>query len=124
MSDTSKSRLALSAFFKVAEAWGLSEEEELAILGLCNHEVLRAWKAAEGSDVSNETLMRISYVLGIYRAINTLLPRKNVASSWIRQPNEAPTFGNRSALELMVDGSIDKLKGVRQYLDAEAPPLS
>ena len=124
MSEAAKARLALSAFFKIAEAWSLSEDNQAAILGLRDWQVLRAWKNAEGPEVSNDTLMRISYILGIYQAIITLLPRKNVAAAWIREPNDAPIFENRSALELLTDGSIDKLKVVRQYLDAEANPLA
>ena len=41
----------------------------------------------------------------------------------MRKPNKAPIFDGRSALDRMTDGSIEDLKIVRQYLDAEAQPL-
>ncbi|MXP29972.1 DUF2384 domain-containing protein [Porphyrobacter algicida] len=116
-------RPGLRTFFNIARKWGLSEDDEAAILGQSDREALRSWKDERGPDVDAETILRISYVLGIYRAINTLLPRKDVADAWVKQPNAAPIFGGRRALDRMTKGHIDDLKIVRQYLDAEAPPL-
>ena len=42
---------------------------------------------------------RISYVLGIYRALQILLPEPERADAWVRRPNDAVPFGGRSALE-------------------------
>jgi len=41
------------------------------------------------------------------------------ADEWIRQPNNAPLFGGRSALERMLSGQVADLYVVRQYLDSE-----
>ncbi len=123
MCENVSARGGLSAVFKIAKAWGLSEDEEAAILGQPDREVLRAWKEESGPEIGKETKLRMSYVLGIFRAINTLLPVPDVADAWMRKPNEAPIFGGRSALDRMTDGQIEDLKIVRQYLDAEAPPL-
>ncbi|MBY6013593.1 MbcA/ParS/Xre antitoxin family protein [Qipengyuania gaetbuli] len=123
MSENGNARGALDAVFKIARAWGLSEHEEAVILGQPDHEALRAWKDGKGPEIDKETVLRMSYVLGIFRAINTLLPIPERADAWIRKPNKAPIFDGRSALDRMTDGAIEDLKIVRQYLDAEAPPL-
>ena len=82
-----------------------------------------AWRHDEGSVVGRDTLERISYVLGIFQAINTLLPDKQIAADWVRRPNDAPVFGGASALDRMMAGNVSDLFVVRQYLNAEAPPL-
>lgn len=43
-------------------------------LGQENSKVVRAWAAGKGPEISKDTLERISYVLGIFKAINILLP--------------------------------------------------
>lgn len=114
---------ALSAVFEISKAWNLSEDEEATILNQPDREALRAWKDESRPEIGEETKLRMSYVLGIFRAINTLLPVPELADAWMRKPNDAPIFGGRSALDRMTDGQIEDLKIVRQYLDAEAPPL-
>lgn len=123
MSERLATRVALDTVLNVTKAWSLNEIEEAAILGQPDLEVLRAWKKESGPEISEETILRMSYILGIFRAINTLLPIPERADAWMRKPNKAPIFGGRSALQRMTDGNIDDLKIVRQYLDAEAPPL-
>lgn len=123
MSEKLAARIALDTVFNIAKAWSLNEIEEAAILGQPDLEALRAWKKESGPEISEETILRMSYILGIFRAINTLLPIAERADAWMRKPNKAPIFGGRSALQRMTDGNIDDLKIVRQYLDAEAPPL-
>ena len=64
-------------------------------------------------------LERISYILGIYKALQLLLPDTRAADEWIRRPNEAAVFGGRSALDRMLSGNVADLYIVRQYLDAQ-----
>ncbi len=66
-----------------------------------------------------DTLERLSYILGIYKALQILLPNPRAADEWVRKINQAPQFGGRSALERMLSGQVADLYIVRQYLDAE-----
>ncbi len=110
---------ALRAFFGLARAWALSEQEQMKLLGLASRSTLHSWKAGRVSKVSRDTIERISYLLGIFKAINILLPDQKRADAWMRAPNEAPLFGGRSALDRMTSGNIGDLYVVRQYLDAQ-----
>lgn len=110
---------ALRAFFNLAKVWGLSEQEQMKLLGLNSRSTLHAWKGGRVSKVSRDTLERISYLLGIFKAINILLPDTKRADEWMRLPNKAPLFGGRSALDRMTTGNIGDLYVVRQYLDAQ-----
>ena len=64
-------------------------------------------------------LERVSYILGIYKALNILLPNEQAADAWVRCPNTAPLFGGKSALDRMLLGKVSDLYVVRQYLDAQ-----
>ena len=74
--------------------------------------------AAQSVDVTREALERISYLLGIYRAVHTIFPNQQQADGWVRQPNSAPLFQGASALALMCSGRLDDLAAVRQHLEA------
>ncbi|WOK35476.1 antitoxin Xre-like helix-turn-helix domain-containing protein [Sphingomonas sp. C3-2] len=110
---------ALRAFFGIAQAWHLSETEQLKLLGLVSRSTLHSWKAGKVTKVSRDTLERISYLLGIFKAINILLPMPDRADAWMRAANKAPLFGGRSALDRMTSGNVADLFVVRQYLDAQ-----
>ena len=124
MMRVDKDRVALRAFFNIAKVWGLTDDEQLNILGQPDQSTFKTWRHGEGPALAKDTLERISYVLGIFQGINTLLPDKEIAAAWVRQPNDAPIFGGISALDRMTAGNVSDLFVVRQYLDAEAPPLS
>lgn len=111
----------LRAFFGLAEAWGLSVEEQLCLLGGIPRSTYYHWKQKNGKGLklSRDTLERLSYLLGIYKALHILFPDPTSADGWIRRPNHAPLFGGRTALDRMLSGQVSDLYEVRRYLDAE-----
>lgn len=109
---------AIRTFFQISRIWRLTEEEEVSLLGLTCHGTLHAWKREAPSDIEPDTLERISYILGIYKGINMLLPEER-ANAWMHAPNAAPVFGGVSALERMTKGDISDLAVVRQFIDAQ-----
>ena len=76
-------------------------------------------KASAARRLSADTVERISYVIGIYKALRILLPTAEAAHAWVRKPNAAYAFGGKSALERMLGGRVVDLVDVRRYLDAE-----
>src|SRR5215510_11318868 len=110
---------ALTAFFNIAAAWDLSAEEERALLGSPPRSTFFKWKSERAARLSADTIERISYVMGIYKALRILLPTTEAAHAWVRKPNSATGFGGKSALERMLGGRVVDLADVRRYLDAE-----
>ena len=109
----------LRAFARIAEAWGLTIAEQLKLLGIGSRSTYFKWRREREPRVPQDTLERLSYLLGIYKSLQILLPDAVAADSWVRQPNSAPLFGGRSALERMLSGQVADLYVVREYLDAE-----
>lgn len=110
---------ALRTFFNLAREWSLTEQEQIKLLGLISRSTFRTWEAGGVSEVGRGTLERISYLLGVYKAINILLPDRDRANAWLRTPNKAHLFGGQSALSRMTSGNLSDLILIRQYLDAQ-----
>lgn len=108
---------ALRTFFRIADAWGLREAEQMKLLGLDSRSTFQAWKRGAVAAIPRDALERISYILGIYKGLKLLLPA--TADQWVRKPNVAPLFGGRPALERMTSGNVADLYVVRQYIDAQ-----
>jgi hypothetical protein len=109
----------LRTFFRIAERWQLTATEQVRLLGVPKS-TLYDWKAGKirrGLDAS--VLERLSYVFGIFAALQILFPQPERADAWLRKPNTAPLFGGQSALERMLAGNVADLYVVRQYLDAQ-----
>ncbi len=121
-SDMSElSAAGLRAFVKIAEAWSLSTDEQIVLLGESGRSTFFKWKSdPQSARRGRDTLERLSLILGIYKALNILLPDPSAADTWtwIKRPNHAPLFGGRPALDRMLAGNISDLVAVRQYLDA------
>lgn len=110
---------ALRAFFNIASAWNLNAKQQRTLLGNPPSSTFFKWKRDMGGSVSRDVLERISYVLGIYKALQILFPDTERADAWISKPNTAPLFGGHSALDRMLAGNVSDLYAVRQYLDAQ-----
>ncbi len=108
--------VALKAFFNLAAEWGLRREEQVTLLGGPSERTFYRWRAGKVSALPRDTLERISVLLGIYKAINILLPVRERAAAWVKRSNKA--FGGASALDVMLKGQVDNLYQVRRYLDA------
>ena len=109
----------LRAFANIAEAWDLSVADQLKLLGIASRSTFFKWRRERQPRLSQDTLERLSYLLGIYKSLQILLPDTHAADAWVRQPNAAAPFGGRSALERMLSGQVADLYVVRQYLDAQ-----
>jgi hypothetical protein len=109
----------LRAFGQIAEAWGLSVAEQLQLLGIASRSTFFKWRREREPRLPRDTLERLSYLLGIYKSLQILLPDPKAADEWVRRPNTAAPFGGRSALDRMLSGQVADLYVVREYLDAQ-----
>jgi len=102
-------------FFRIMDAWEVRDSDAQALLGRPSRTTFYAWKKGEGGKLSHDTLERVSYVLGVYKALQLLFSNPGQADAWMKRPNAA--FGGQSALERALGGRVVDLAHVRQYLD-------
>lgn len=109
----------LRAFERMAQAWGLSVDEQLRLLGQPPRSTYFAWRRQpEKASLPRDTLERLSNLLGIWKSLQILLPDAAAADAWVRQPNTATPFGGGTALQRMLAGNVSDLYQVRRYLDS------
>jgi hypothetical protein len=111
------SRAAIPAFFKMAQAWELRDEQARQLLGGVSNGVFYQLKRGEKKTLDQDKLTRISLLLGIFRALNILYNRR-LADTWIRLPNTNPMFEGETPLAYAIMGGVPALVRVRQLLDA------
>jgi len=108
----------MRTFFNIAAEWQLSTAEQLQLLAVPRATYYQ-WRNGRIPALDRDKLTRLSYLLGIYKALQILFPTAERAARWIRAPNDAPLFNGRSALDRMLAGQMNDLHVVRQYLDAQ-----
>jgi hypothetical protein len=118
--STQVSKSALRTYFNITNAWNLNADEAMTLLGLDSRSTYFKWKKKpESAKLTPDKLERLSYIFGIYKALQILLPTVDSADQWIKRPNSALPFQGKSALERMLKGHVADLYVVRQYLDGQ-----
>ena len=111
---------ALIGFFKMVEIWSICDDDVRQLLAVSDAQEMRRMRNNwENIQLERDTLMRISYLLGIFKAINILHGEK-LADQWVSLPNENVIFGGQSPLRYMIDGGLPAMRTVRQLLDAQS----
>jgi hypothetical protein len=109
----SRACAALRTFFRLAEDWGPTADEQRALLGQPAKTTFYRWRQGETGAVTVDLMERLSHVLAIYGALHGMYLEHERADAWVRRPNDAPLFGGRTPLEHRVGGRIADLYEVR-----------
>lgn len=110
-------KVALKGFFAITQLWGIAPEQTMTLLGGIGKTTYYKYRALPEVTLPNDTLERISYILGIHKALRILFPDEARAAAWINKPNAATPFNGHSALDWMLQGRVVDLADVRRYLD-------
>lgn len=112
----------LRAFRAIADRLGLSEVERIAILGdpgrSTYHKWMKAAREHKPVTLPLDTLLRVSAVLGIYKALAILFEDESQSLQWLKGAHQGTVFAGAAPIDYMVDGGHDGLMTVRRYLDA------
>lgn len=110
--------VALKAFFAITTHWGCSAEQQACLLGKPKAFARYQRLNSEGIQLPRDTLERISYLLGIHKALSIIFSADlQRAYAWVSKPNLAPPFNGKSALAYMLQGRVLDLADVRRFLD-------
>ena len=111
-------RVALKGFFGITADWGISSEQKRLLLGDIPEATFYKYQKLPELTLSKDMITRISYVMGIHKALRIIFPTKKRACAWLKKENHAEPFGGKTAVEFMAQGDMSTLFRVRQYLDA------
>ena len=117
-----RQRLALEGFFNIMERWSVDNAIARRILGSPAERTFYEWKKGKVGRMPEDTLRRIGYIAGIWKALHIVYSQPDLADSWIKRPNAF--FGGQTPLERMAAGDVTDLAAVRSYIDAARAPWS
>ena len=109
--------VAIKGFFKLAEQWGLTDDESKALLGDLPSSTFYSWKSKPPRQNDSDRLLRNSYLLGIYKALNVLF-EKRIARTWMTLPNSNPLLKGQTPVTMISKNGIVGLHEIRTLLDA------
>jgi hypothetical protein len=107
----------LRAVLNLFDKWGLQTDEKLVLLGGPSERMFQRWRAGQIGPLPNDTVFRLSDLLGIHKALRYMFTDIGRAYAWIKRANDV--FGGKSALDMMLQGAPIDIARVRAYLDAE-----
>lgn len=108
---------ALKAFFAVMARWEVRDVEARGLLGGVSHGAFYEMKKNPDRVLDQDKLLRISYLVGIFEALNVLYSEK-LANAWARLPNSNRVFAGRTPLAFMTKGGLPAMQTVRRLVDA------
>lgn len=113
---------AMKGFFLIMERWGVDNDRARTLLGTPPERTFYLWKAGQVNRVPMDTLRRIGYIAGIWKALQIVYSDPALAIRWISTPNRA--LAGMTPLERMAAGDVTDLAAVRGYIDAARAPWS
>ena len=110
---------AMKALFKIVDRWNMSDEDARQLLDGISNGLYYQLKAnpASTKPLDRDRLERISYLIGIFKALNILYSQR-LADQWMQLPNTNPIFAGRTPLEYILSGGHRAMETVRRLLDA------
>jgi hypothetical protein len=111
------SQSAIGAFFNIMDRWSVRDEDARALLGGMSNGPFYELKKHRRRVLDADRLTRISYLVGIFKALN-ILYSEGLADAWVGLTNSNRIFGGRTPLDFMCRGGLPAMQTVRRLLDA------
>jgi hypothetical protein len=108
---------AIRAFLNIVEKWRVRDEDARALLGGMSNGQFYAMKKDPNRTLDTDTLTRISYLVGIFKALNMLYSNE-LADAWAQRANANRIFSSGTPLAYMMKGGQSAMQVVRRLLDA------
>jgi len=108
---------ALRSFFNIMARWSVRDEDARALLGGVSNGPFYEMKKNPERILEPDRLVRISYLVGIFKALNVLYS-ETLADQWMQLPNSNVIFAGQAPLAYLIAGGQPAMQIVRRLLDA------
>ena len=108
---------ALTGFLNIMAHWRVRDEDARHLLGGVSNGTFYAMKKEPERLLDEDRLRRISYLIGIFKALN-ILYGEVLADRWMQLPNRNRIFGGLTPLAYLIRGGLPAFETVRRLLDA------
>ncbi len=109
---------AIKAFAKIMDKWCMNEPQARGLLGGIASSTYHSWRTSpQHKKLDQDTLMRISLLIGIYKALNIYFSAP-WADRWVTLANRSALFAGHSPLDYMLRHGQPGMMQVRRMLDS------
>ncbi len=109
---------AVKGFLAIMDKWDLRDPDARQLLGgMSTGSYYGLKKDPKGRTLDQDTLTRISLIIGIFKALNILYSPK-LADAWMTLPNSNPIFRGLTPVAYIIQRGQPGMISVRQLLDA------
>jgi hypothetical protein len=108
---------AMRAFLNIMRRWRVRDELARQLLGGVSNGTFYSWKSGSVKVLEQDRLLRISYLIGIFKALHILFSQE-LADRWVHLPNSNALFQTEAPLTYMLRGGAPAMDTVRRLLDA------
>ena len=108
---------AIKAFFNIMQTWQVRDEDARALLGGTSNGQFYEMKKNAKRILDADRLTRISYLIGIFKALN-ILYSETLANAWMQRPNTNRIFAGQTPLAYIIKGGLPAMQTVRRLVDA------
>jgi Protein of unknown function (DUF2384) len=113
------SSAAIELFVNITKIWSLKDAQALGLLGIVTAATLLEWETGmEGRTLDEDTIMRISFLIGIFKALNIYFGQ-DLADRWVTLPNQNTLFAGEAPVDYMIQHGCSGMSQVRRLLDAQ-----
>ena len=110
------------AFWKIADLYQFTQEEQAALLGVgYNRARLKTLRESHALPTSPDGLLRVSHLVAIHKSLRILFSRnRDAAYAWMKTPRSH--LDGKSAIDFIVKGgsamlTMPRLAAVRRFLE-------
>jgi hypothetical protein len=108
--------LALQSYFRVVDAWELSEIQQCKLLRCPSTAVLRRYRVGHGTRLTPAQQKRIQIITGIHAALAKSGLSGDQGFRWIHEPRREAPFKGEPPVHYMMEGGVDALVAVAHLL--------
>ncbi|GAC27869.1 antitoxin Xre/MbcA/ParS toxin-binding domain-containing protein [Brumicola pallidula] len=112
--NTDTSRVGLNLFFYIMNAWAQPQVAQMKLLGITDLDTFEKLANNELTDISEESLVRISYLMKIHKYLRTIFSQEEQADGWVNRANTE--FNDLTASEYIQLNGTEGLEKVCKYL--------
>lgn len=108
---------AIEGFLRLMDLWKIKDADARQLLGGLSTGSFHGLKKQEKQRIlAHDTLTRISFLIGIFKALN-ILYSEPLADAWITLPNRNPVFRGATPLAYILQQGLPGMLEVRRLLD-------
>lgn len=109
---------AVRIFFNIMDEWKVKDADARALLrDMGNSLYYDLKRGAKGKVLDSDRLYRISFLIGIYKALR-ILYGEDLGKRFVHLPNTNRMFNGSTPLDFMKKGGLLAMERVRRLLDA------